>query len=136
MKKLSLLFVSLLCTMSMSALPTYDLQGGTMAAGVPTDNNALAALFTSDFHTYTGSNRTGEISNVVYGNGPALIRMMKDANSGWKWLGDYIINVKNPDNWGVSEAAWRAAVHAFFNASSNYSLYTNQGLMLLEILVK
>jgi uncharacterized repeat protein (TIGR02543 family) len=109
---------------------TYVLNGGVLGnrtvvsiPNVPTQDELIAA-FKTGYNSYFGANvaTTRAIDNFLYvgttaeqgGNKCDISKMMTDVNSGWKWLGDYIIaKAGAPD--GTIEYWWRRNVVGFFN---------------------
>ena len=108
---------------------TYVLNGGELGnrtvvstPNVPTQDELIAA-FKTGYNSYFGASvkTTREITNFLYagsaasdgGNKCDISKMMTDVNSGWKWLGDYIIaKAGTPD--GTIEYWWRRNVGGFF----------------------
>ena len=108
---------------------TYVLNGGELGnrtvestPNVPTQDELIAA-FKTGYNSYFGASvkTTREITNFLYagsaasdgGNKCDISKMMTDVNSGWKWLGDYIITKAGaPD--GTIEYWWRRNVGGFF----------------------
>ena len=108
---------------------TYVLNGGVpgnrtveSTPNVPTQDELIAA-FKTGYNSYFGASvkTTREIINFLYagsaasdgGNKCDISKMMTDVNSGWKWLGDYIIAKAGAPN-GTIEYWWRRNVGGFF----------------------
>ena len=64
----------------------------------------------SGFLAHGASNSSGHEHSIFVSD------MMTDANSDWKWLGDYIIKVSGSFSLD-SDARWRHSITAFFNQS-------------------
>ena len=108
---------------------TYVLNGGELGnrtveskPNVPTQDELIAA-FKTGYNNYFGASvkTTREITNFLYagsaasdgGNKCDISKMMTDENSGWKWLGDYII-AKAGTPQSTIEYWWRRNVGGFF----------------------
>ena len=86
-------------------------------------NAELWEAFKPYFNTYYGLSRADQtIENVASfwaGNIDASANIMTNANSEYKWLGDYIKTVAGTP---ANELTWRTNLRAFFNCSSSYTL--------------
>ncbi len=92
-------------------------QGGSIE--IPADNEALWALFMPDYKTYYNENRFEQPIDKVATFMTQGQAMMTEANSGWKWLGDYIAPISSAKGIVItSEAQWRYAVSQFFNCAA------------------
>ena len=97
-------------------------RGSFIYPEVPETNGELYLAFRTYFNEYYTKNRQQDITQVstLWPSGvDADAKIMTNANSEWKWLGDYIKSVAGTLN---SELQWRTNLHAFFNNSSNYTL--------------
>ena len=117
------------CSDSDAEVIFWYLNGGKVEAGsvtVPTQET-LWENFKTDYNKYFGTSLDATLSgasNFLYSGSyywkKEVGTFMTDPDSGWKWLGDYIISLAgspvNNDLW------WRTQLHAFFNALSNYTL--------------
>ncbi len=106
----------------------FFLQGGTL--NVPAaDNAALWELFKPAFNTYMGTNRADQkldgttanpVSTFMTVSNKDPRTFLLNANSDWKWLGDYIIETtksgSNPITTATDEAYWRYETQGFFMA--------------------
>ncbi len=133
MKKLSLLFLTLLCTISAFAVTTVNLQGGT--GSFPTTNDALWTAFKKDFNAYyqfepttPGGNGYRDhpinqahttINNFM--SAPALgstafvtSTSERNGQAPWNWLGDYI--KEKAKSTPSSCTAWGYTLASFFRA--------------------
>lgn len=98
---------------------TWVLNGGIVPGGEVPTNEQLIATFKDDYNTYFSQSiaTTRELSNFLYyGNsqGCDVSKMLTDEQSGWKWLGDYILSVAGSLD---GESAWRWHLFAFFNCN-------------------
>lgn len=86
-------------------------------------NAELWEAFKPYFNTYYGLSRADQtIENVAFfwsANIDASANIMTNANSEYKWLGDYIKTVAGTP---ANELTWRTNLRAFFNCSSSYTL--------------
>ena len=105
---------------------TWELNGGELpkAATVPT-NDSLWTAFKAYFQTYYNVSRADQEITMVSTFMTKGCEIMTKSDSEYKWLGDYIAKVSkeqgielstDPAGDGV-EAAWRWAVHNFFNCA-------------------
>ena len=105
---------------------TWDLNGGIVPGGYVPTNEQLWAEFMPYYNSFYGLNRAEQTIDKVSTFAPALMqKIMTDASSTYKWLGDYILSVASSqgvalptDMANANEGAWRWAVHAFFNATA------------------
>lgn len=98
---------------------TWVLNGGIVPGGDVPSNEQLIASFKDGYNTYFSQSiaTTRELSNFLYyGNsqGCDVSKLLTDEQSGWKWLGDYILSVAGSLD---SESAWRWHLFAFFNCN-------------------
>lgn len=98
---------------------TWVLNGGIVPGGDVPSNEQLIASFKDGYNTYFSQSiaTTRELSNFLYyGNsqGCNVSKLLTDEQSGWKWLGDYILSVAGSLD---SESAWRWHLFAFFNCN-------------------
>ncbi len=106
---------------------TWELNGGTVSVPVPT-NAELWEAFMPYYNTYYAGRQyiprsTQPITNVSTFANAYMQEIMTDANSEYKWLGDYVLTIAAEQGYTLdSESAWRWAVHAFFNCSPANSL--------------
>ena len=112
--------------------PTLDpdvkwvLNGGIVPGGKVPTNAELWEEFKPYYNTYYGLSRADQpIENVATFAASLMQKIMTDSKSSYKWLGDYILSVVTTQGVSLStdmnnatEAAWRWAVHAFFNAAA------------------
>ena len=112
--------------------PTLDpdvkwvLNGGIVPGGKVPTNAELWEEFKPYYNTYYGLSRADQpIENVSTFAASLMQKIMTDSKSSYKWLGDYILSVVTTQGVSLStdmnnatEAAWRWAVHAFFNAAA------------------
>ena len=80
-----------------------------------------------EYFSYTNSSSytCSNVSNFLYAGSQAghlVANMMTDANSGWKWLGDYITTVSGSFSLN-SDTRWRYSISAFFNANAGNASY-------------
>ena len=105
---------------------TWELNGGIVPGGYVPTNEQLWAEFMPYYNSFYGLNRAEQTIDKVSTFAPALMqKIMTDASSTYKWLGDYILSVASSqgvalptDMANANEGAWRWAVHAFFNAAA------------------
>ena len=105
---------------------TWELNGGIVPGGYVPTNEQLWAEFMPYYNSFYGLNRAEQTIDKVSTFAPALMqKIMTDASSTYKWLGDYILSVASSqgvalptDMANANEGAWRWAVHAFFNATA------------------
>ena len=120
------------------AVMNYELNGGELpkAADVPT-NDSLWTTFKVAYKSYYNYSRAfeliTEVSSFLYGgalnDSLSVKHMLVDATSGWKWFGDYIIDITSSQSQPLeSESNWRWNVHAFFNCNDG----TKQGNQAAE----
>lgn len=104
----------------------WELNGGIVPGGYVPTNEQLWAEFMPYYNSFYGLNRAEQTIDKVSTFAPALMqKIMTDASSTYKWLGDYILSVASSQGVALStdmananEGAWRWAVHAFFNAAA------------------
>ncbi len=104
----------------------WVLNGGIIPGGKVPTNAELWEDFKPYYNTYYGLSRADQpIENVSTFAASLMQKIMTDSNSSYKWLGDYILSVVTTQGVSLStdmnnatEAAWRWAVHAFFNAAA------------------
>ena len=104
----------------------WELNGGIVPGGYVPTNEQLWAEFMPYYNSFYGLNRAEQTIDKVSTFAPALMqKIMTDASSTYKWLGDYILSVASSqgvalptDMANANESAWRWAVHAFFNAAA------------------
>lgn len=80
-----------------------------------------------EYFSYTNSSSytCSNVSNFLYAGSQAghlVANMMTDANSGWKWLGDYITTVSGSFSLN-SDVRWRYSISAFFNTNAGNASY-------------
>ena len=102
----------------------WVLNGGIIPGGYVPTNEELWATFKTDFNNYYNINRSDQAITNVAVFWPSGIdsdedNILTNANSAYKWLGDYIQSVAGSPN---GELWWRANLHAFFNCAANYKL--------------
>jgi uncharacterized lipoprotein YddW (UPF0748 family) len=84
-------------------------------------NAELWTSFKPYYNAYYGLSRADQtIENVASFAATYMQDIMTNANSEYKWLGDYISSVVSAQGKAAltTEYAWRWAVHAFFNAEA------------------
>ena len=94
--------------------------GGTVT--VPT-NDSLWTAFKAYYKTFYNENRADQPINMVATFMTKGYKIMTDATSEYKWLGDYILSVATAQSvtLGEDEALWRWHVDAFFQANKHES---------------
>ena len=102
----------------------WVLNGGIIPGGDVPSNENLWETFKTDFNNYYGKNRADQAITNVAVFWPSGIdsdndNILTNANSTYKWLGDYIQSVAGTPN---GELWWRANLHAFFNCLAAYKL--------------
>ena len=102
----------------------WVLNGGIVIGGEVPSNADLWETFKPDFNNYYGINRSDQTITNVAVFWPSGIdsdedNILTNANSTYKWLGDYIQSVAGAPN---GELWWRANLHAFFNCAADYKL--------------
>ena len=102
----------------------WVLNGGIIPGGDVPSNADLWETFKPDFNSYYGINRSDQAITNVAVFWPSGIdsdddNILTNANSTYKWLGDYIQSVAGAPN---GELWWRANLHAFFNCAADYKL--------------
>ena len=102
----------------------WVLNGGIIPGGDVPSNADLWETFKPDFNSYYGINRSDQAITNVAVFWPSGIdsdddNILTNANSAYKWLGDYIQSVAGAPN---GELWWRANLHAFFNCAADYKL--------------
>ena len=109
---------------SINADIKWVLNGGIVIGGEVPSNADLWETFKPDFNNYYGINRSDQTITNVAVFWPSGIdsdedNILTNANSTYKWLGDYIQSVAGAPN---GELWWRANLHAFFNCAADYKL--------------
>ena len=102
----------------------WVLNGGIIPGGDVPSNADLWETFKPDFNSYYGINRSDQAITNVAVFWPSGIdsdddNILTNANSTYKWLGDYIQSIAGVPN---GELWWRANLHAFFNCAADYKL--------------
>jgi uncharacterized repeat protein (TIGR02543 family) len=102
----------------------WVLNGGKVGgnAVVPT-NEELWESFKTYYKTFYNENRADQPINMVSTFMTKGCKIMTDASSEYKWLGDYIIAVSAAQGYTLTadettegmEALWRWSIHSFFN---------------------
>ena len=89
---------------------------------VPT-NEELWEIFKPYYNTYYDLWRADQpIGMVSTFAGSKMLEIMTDSESGFKWLGDYIMQVSAEQGYSLdTETGWRWAVHSFFNCNQKNS---------------
>ena len=89
---------------------------------VPT-NEELWEIFKPYYNTYYDLWRADlPIGMVSTFAGSKMLEIMTDSESGFKWLGDYIMQVSAEQGYSLdTEKSWRWAVHSFFNCNQQNS---------------
>ena len=86
--------------------------------GVLPTNEALWKEFKPYYNTYYGLERADQPIDMASTFMTQAQKIMTDASSEYKWLGDYIAKVTTDAGRNLdTEVLWRFAVHAFFNCS-------------------
>ena len=101
------------------AVVKWELNGGELpkAATVPT-NDSLWTAFKAYYKTFYNENRADQPITAVATFMTQAQKIMTDASSEYKWLGDYIAQVTTAAGRNLdTEVLWRFAVQAFFNCS-------------------
>ena len=110
---------------------TYVLNGGILGKRgsftypeVP-KNAELWEVFKAYYNTFYNDKRYDQPINMVTTFMNQGQKIMTDASSEYKWLGDYILSVAAKQNIVVesTEGAWRYNVHHFFNCSEQGSYW-------------
>ena len=109
---------------SINADIKWVLNGGIVIGGDVPSNADLWETFKPDFNSYYGIKRADQAITNVAVFWPSGIdsdddNILTNANSTYKWLGDYIQSVAGAPN---GELWWRANLHAFFNCAADYKL--------------
>ena len=109
---------------------TWVLNGGKVyeektTAGtvvVPT-NDSLWTAFKAYYKTFYNENRADQPINMVATFMTQGYKILTDASSEYKWLGDYILSVATAQGYtlGEDEANWRWHADAFFQANQHTS---------------
>ena len=109
---------------------TWVLNGGKVyeektVAGtvvVPT-NDSLWTAFKAYYKTFYNENRADQPINMVATFMTKGYKILTDASSEYKWLGDYILSVATAQGYtlGEEEANWRWHADAFFQANQHTS---------------
>ena len=96
--------------------------GSTSSVVVPT-NDSLWTAFKAYYKTFYNENRADQPINMVATFMTKGYKIMTDASSEYKWLGDYILSVATAQSFtlGEDEALWRWHVDAFFQANKHES---------------
>ena len=101
------------------AVVKWELNGGELpkAVEVPT-NDSLWNAFKVYYKTFYNENRADQPITAVATFMTQAQKIMTDASSEYKWLGDYIAQVTTAAGRNLdTEVLWRFAVQAFFNCS-------------------
>jgi uncharacterized repeat protein (TIGR02543 family) len=96
--------------------------GGTSATVEVPTNDSLWQAFKPYYNTFYSLNRADQtIENVASFAAAYMYKIMTDASSEYKWLGDYINSVATAQGFTLAEdeASWRWHAWAFFNASQH-----------------
>ena len=100
---------------------TYVLNGGVVEKSTPT-NAELWEQFKTAFNEFNGLNKVDQpITNcgafTYTSSGTPCLDMLTSAESGWKWLGDYLVKTATAaGKTCATNAAFRWNLDAFFNA--------------------
>ena len=102
----------------------WVLNGGIIPGGDVPSNEELWETFKTDFNNYYGINRSSQAITAVSTFWTSGVdsdddNILTNANSTYKWLGDYIQSVAGVPN---GELWWRTNLHAFFNCAADYKL--------------
>ena len=111
---------------------TYVLNGGILGKRgsftypeVP-ENAELWEVFKAYYKTFYKENRYDQPITMASTFMTQGQKIMTDASSEYKWLGDYILSVAAEQGVTVdSELLWRFSVHTFFNAEKRTAYPTN-----------
>ena len=98
--------------------------GGTSATVEVPTNDSLWNAFKPYYNTFYNLNRADQtIENVASFAAAYMYKIMTDASSEYKWLGDYVNSVATAQGYtlGEDESLWRWHAWAFFNASKHES---------------
>ena len=96
--------------------------GGTSATVEVPTNDSLWTAFKPYYNTFYNLNRADQtIENVASFAAAYMYKIMTDASSEYKWLGDYVNSVATAQGYtlGEDESLWRWHVWAFFNATQH-----------------
>ena len=98
----------------------YEMKTTTSAVKVPT-NEELWESFKTYYKTFYNENRADQPINMVATFMTKGYKIMTDASSEYKWLGDYILSVATAQGYtlGEDEANWRWHADAFFQANQH-----------------
>ena len=110
---------------------TWELNGGeveTVTVSVPTNAELWESLKTY-YKTFYNENRSDQAITAVSTFMTKACKIMTDASSEYKWLGDYIAEVAANQGYTLTndpsadgmEALWRWHVHSFFNCEQRTS---------------
>ena len=97
--------------------------GGTSATVEVPTNDSLWTAFKAYYKTFYNENRADQPINMVATFMTKGYKIMTDATSEYKWLGDYILSVATAQSFtlGEDEALWRWHADAFFQANKHES---------------
>ena len=96
--------------------------GGTSATVEVPTNDSLWNAFKPYYNTFYNLNRADQtIENVASFAAAYMYKIMTDASSEYKWLGDYVNSVATAQGYtlGEDESLWRWHVSSFFNANQH-----------------
>ena len=96
--------------------------GGTSATVEVPTNDSLWNAFKPYYNTFYNLNRADQtIENVASFAAAYMYKIMTDASSEYKWLGDYVNSVATAQGYtlGEDESLWRWHVSSFFNATQH-----------------
>ena len=107
----------------------WELNGGRIPGGEVPTNAELWESFKAYYLTYYSENRSDQAIENVSTFMTKGCDIMTNAKSDYKWLGDYIMQVSSAQGYELGtdpaaegvEAAWRWAVHSFFNCNQHTS---------------
>ena len=101
----------------------WELNGGKVPGGKVPTNEELWESFKTYYKTFYNENRADQPINMVATFMTKGYKIMTDASSEYKWLGDYILSVATAQGYtlGEDEANWRWHADAFFQANQHTS---------------
>ena len=105
----------------------WELNGGRIPGGEVPSNATLWESFKAYYLTYYNENRSDQAIENVSTFMTKGCDIMTNTKSSYKWLGDYIMEVSSAQGYELgtdpaaegAEAAWRWAVHSFFNCNQH-----------------
>ena len=105
----------------------WELNGGIIPGGIVPTNEQLWETYKAAWTAYYNVTRADQEITAVSTFMTKGCEFMTDSKSSFKWLGDYIMEVSSVQGYELgtdpaaegAEAAWRWAVHSFFNCNQH-----------------